>query len=421
MVFPRTTCVALCLLAAPLLAACESDPECSQSRCEGDVAVMCHDGVRIERPCPYGCSDGRCQKRSGCTEKATRCSADGVPQVCLGNAWKDLSPCKSPAVCHGGKCATPQTQKAGCDEGRTRCSSDGVPQKCVGGIWVFQKPCGELEFCKDGACAANTCGAARCAGDETCVNSVCVPSWQLSVANGAKCNPDTWVDYCSDANEVVSCSSQTGVYRDACTSQRPCTVGDFSAVMGSPWSPAFCNSPLVTLCYDTAAEIPYCTKDTAANPSFYFENTIQCGPSPSGGFLAVDYAEYYESTKCPNGCDTTQTACADAPACAEPETCDGDVLHTCRSDGTPYALNCAELDAVCRKFTYTRGYYANCFEASDACKQRGATKLSCDGSTLTTHTCLAADGDASGALYWAVTSRLHCAKGCNDAKTGCKN
>ena len=414
--------IGVLFLATLVLNACDEEKNvCSESVCQGDVLVYCRQVEVVEVRCPFGCADGACMKLGQvCENGAVRCSEAGVPQMCTNNVWQDQTACVGEMTCRQGVCVQVETttEDRVCDEGGKRCSRDGVPQICRDNRWEFQSACVGDAVCIDGECERKTCGNDSCTSEETCVNDVCVPTAQLAMADGASCDPSTWVEYCSDANEAVSCASLKGVYRTQCSETRPCKVGDFTAFNDdTPWFPAFCDSPLSSHCYETTLEIPYCTSVESDSGVKFYEATYICAPTYDG-FMALDYAEFGYLTTCEkNGCDDTQTICSDSAVCDSDDDCEGDVLKYC-SNGQFVEMDCEEYEAVCRATTLDNGArVANCFLEDDVCTTVGETKTSCTNGVQTTRTCVHSEVD--GKNYWMKSSAIRCATQCKKSGVEC--
>ncbi|MBQ9393894.1 MAG: hypothetical protein IJU23_00020 [Proteobacteria bacterium] len=454
------------LLLAACVASCDDngDNSCTVSTCLGNVAQVCKNGVIESMACPIGCRDGACINANDfCVDNARRCK-DALPQFCSGQQWHDLAACPSGTVCSEGNCVNPvvieckesevrcydgkelqncvggkwntkETCPTGyacivdkcvklgtsCNQGDKKCSDSGIPQVCdANGKWIDRPACSGNMKCRNGSCESTICWKTECKADETCVNHRCVPNWELTTAAGTKCDPDTWVDYCSDKGEVVSCAVKTGVYRTKC--ELGCKVTDLSIAMdGKTWIPAFCDTKWSELCTGFTSEIPYCTSEVTANGKMYFEATYQCFPAYGGGYLGFDYGDagYYEL--CTNKCDDNKEHCADLK-CEVEDSCKQNVLAAC-SKGKMEDIDCTEYDMFCREYSYNDRKYADCFDANDECQVLEDVKMACayknSVGELSLWKCLKPDNSTDQKLYWVKTKVVNCENGCNNTKDGC--
>lgn len=444
---------------------------CTVSTCLGNIAQICRQGVIESFACPIGCRDGACLTADDvCTENSRRCKNE-VPQFCSGQQWRDLAACTAGTICRDGSCVsavqtecvdgnlqcsngndvqkcvsgrwiTIQTCQNGyacifdkcvelgsgpaCTKGDKRCSSDGLPQICdADGNWLDQASCPNNTRCQNGACESTLCWKSICKDDETCLNFRCVPNWELTTPAGTECDPESWVDYCSNENEVVSCAKKTGVYRTKC--DLGCKVIDLSIAMdGKTWIPAFCDTKWSEKCSGYTNEIPYCSSEVTSNGKLYFQATYQCFPAFGGGYFGIDYGDsgYYEI--CTNKCDVKNEYCAD-PKCEVEDSCSGNVLSAC-SNGVLEDIDCTDYDMSCRQFTHNSNHYADCFDSIDECKSLEETKMKCEYKNsvgvLSLWTCLNPDNESGGSnqkMYWVKTKSINCENGCNADKTGCSD
>ncbi len=440
----------------------ESSEECDKNFCDGNVANICENGQLSQITCPFGCENGLCSPlkctngqhscagntpqqcingvwypqtrcnvsevcRNGvcesripsdnCENDAMQCSNRGVPQKCIRTRWIDQTPCANGFTCVVGECKKTNS----CTNGSLKCSDDGIPYKCENSIWKKQSACGANTVCKFGKCVENLdCGGVICAEDETCTNHVCVPNAQFSMIDGTKCDPETWVDYCTDDGEAVSCATLSGVYREKCA--HGCVVADMTLLNdGEYWHPSFCDSDKSQLCRenDIYLEKYYCFSEKKVGDlkASYYESSYQCAEKIGGGYFALDYNDYYEATACLYGCDDNLHRCAEL-VCKE--YCVGNVLNYCGESGSE-EMDCTELDAFCRSFSKVD--YADCFDSADICPEANATKTSCDikngKSIVTTRTCLSATNVTEDKMYWVKTSTKTCSGACNSSKTDC--
>ncbi len=445
---------------------CDSeDSSCIKSTCEGSVLNVCRDGQIVEhKTCPNGCSDSQCIANAAdayegqikcegntpvrytggnwipqtpcanyqrclsgvchnvadpenvCTGDQMRCSKYGVPQKCLQEIWTDQTPCAAGYECMSGKCEPKAIQK--CTEGKAICDNKGIPTKCIDGAWVEQATCTNNTTCKDGQCVEPPkCWNKQCAVDETCMNNVCVPNWQFDTPDGTKCNTETWVEYCNNENEAVSCASSKGVYRIKCSTS--CVVVDLTiANNNEPWYPAFCDTDKSQYCTekDIYLESYYCYSQTELNNKTYYESSYQCAPKFGGGYFALDYLAYFDPKNCPEGCDSDNEHCAECV-----DKCNGNILNYC-TETERKQIDCAgELDAVCKSFS--SAHKADCFDTSDECEKLNETRTRCDltggKGSVTTWTCLHADNDQTAKNYWVKTATKACPAACNAEKTDC--
>ncbi len=402
---------------------CVSDLSCQdgERQCSGNVPVICSNGVWTKlSACEAGttCEAGDC-KSKGCTTGSLKCDGNS-PMACVDGKWTTGSACSAGENCVLGRCVAKNDL---CTEGSVRCSADGIPQKCVDGAWVGLDPCRLNEKCSVGSCVEKKkelCWNKECGINETCTNSVCVPNSELGVAKGAKCNPDTWVDYCMDDGTAVSCATTSGVYYISCPNG--CKVGDFTMLMdGKPWFPAFCDTSWSQKCSALSNEIPYCQSEKKSSGEMvHFESTYQCVPAMGGGFFGMDYAGYDFYTNCKHGCDEDKKHCA-VPTCDERDHCTGDVYSYCK-EGVIEKLDCEkELEAVCREFSSVGKI--ECYDDSDLCEKEGNTRTRCDSSsmkgTLITYTCLKADNEPADKLYWVKTKTEACSGDCDSERIAC--
>ena len=399
-------------------------------KCDSDGApIICENNDWVKQdPCPKGkmCVYGKCTdmiKERECTNGSVKCGDNNAPIRCEGNAWVKKDPCPKDQKCVYGSCVGSTVTKE-CTGDSGQCTKDGVPQKCIDGKWTDQKPCGKDEKCSSGNCVATElCWNVTCKDDETCVNSVCVPNWELEAADGTKCDTDTFVEYCTDSGEAVACATTKGIYRNQCP--EGCKVGDFTEIYGDTWHPAFCDSFVSEFCKGTTPEeVPYCSSETKKDGGLlYYESTYQCAPAFGGGYLALNYADFGYYTLCQYECDDDNLYCSKLPPvikCAEPDSCSGEELSYC-SNGKIEKIDCVEFEAHCKSFAAHE--YADCFDETDECTKLNEVKKSCETQNsvdiLTEKTCLHADNDSGSKNYWVRTKRSACSKGCNQSKDGC--
>lgn len=456
----------LTMATATCMISCDSeDNSCIQSSCDGSVLNVCHDGQIVEhKTCPNGCDGSQCiesmpapyegqtkcegntpMKYAGgtwnpqtpcaanqlclqgicydqgtkttdnCINDQVQCSKTGVPQKCINNSWVDQTACTTGFACIQGKCE--QAGSYFCTEGKLKCNDQNTPVKCVSNEWIEQEACPENHGCLEGICVENPkCWNKHCKVDETCMNNVCVPSWELETPDGTKCDTNTWVDYCTNNNEAVSCAKTSGVYRIKCATG--CVVADMTiANDNDPWFPAFCDTNKSQYCTekDIYLESSYCFSEKDKLGTTYYESSYQCAPKIGGGYFALDYNDYFDATGCPEGCDADNEHCAECI-----DKCNGNILDFC-GEKDRQQLDCAELEAVCKSFSSVK--IADCYDSSDECTELNSTKSKCDttggkGSVIT-WTCLHAENDKTDKNYWVKTATKACPAACNTAKTDC--
>ena len=372
------------------------------------------------------CKDGLCVEPTAgnCAEGTVQCLDGKEVQKCIGGKWNTLETCSTGYACIVDKCVKLGPVDTSCKKGEKKCSDSGVPQICGdSGNWLDQSACSGNTKCRNGNCESTICWKYECKDDETCVNHRCVPTWELTTPAGTKCDTDTWVDFCSDSGEVVSCAKKTGVYRMKC--EQGCKVADLSVAMdGKTWIPAFCDTKWSAKCTGYTSEIPYCSSEVTANGKMYFEATYQCFPAYGGGYLGFDYGDsgYYDI--CTNKCDDKNEHCADLKCNVEDNCKANNVLSAC-SKGVMEDIDCKEYDMFCQEFTFNDKKYADCFDATDECLKLEDTKMSCSYKNsvgeLSIWQCLKPDNSTNQKMYWIKTKTVNCENGCNATKNGCGN
>ena len=278
-------------------------------RCAAGIPQKCIQQVWVNQPAcgmDQVCRQGICISNQTCVMGQTQCSG-GIPQTCVNGVWISRAGCGDGYTCVSGKCQP----VAGCQEGSPKCGTNDRPYECIGGQWVEQAACPEHSKCTSGQCIPlenELCWDISCSQEEVCINSVCVPQKQLTMHHGDACDTETWVDYCTDADEAVTCVSNK-VYIAVCPTG--CRVIDFSMLMdGQKWFPAFCDTKWTSRCQYISNEIPYCVAEHTASGIQYYESTYQCVPVFGGGYIGFDYGLYQFSKPCSFGCDVAGEHCA---------------------------------------------------------------------------------------------------------------
>ncbi len=220
----------------------------------------------------FGCADsgdGTCQMPQN------RCSAAGIPQICMNGLWLDQAPCGANSVCNAGICtAAPctgpgcQTPPALCTDNSRQCSQTGVPQICTAGQWFDMPPCTVNQICSNGLCT-----------DATCTGPNCNPSGPVTVCN------DGQKQCVQNIPQVCAAGSWTSL--TPCSATQDCLDG---VCIDKPCTDPSCMTPP-----------PVCT-----------DNAVQC--SAAGIPQLCITGQWIDKTPCSNGqtcingaCETTST------------------------------------------------------------------------------------------------------------------
>ena len=92
---------------------------------------------------------------AACRELATRCSDDGVPQICVDGGFVTSSPCQANQVCADGRCIAQDT----CDAGEVYgCTTNTAQRVCdEDGLGFVDVECAPGPFCFRGECGTQIC------------------------------------------------------------------------------------------------------------------------------------------------------------------------------------------------------------------------------------------------------------------------
>lgn len=317
-----------------------------------------------------------------CTPGDTRCnSAQTAVEVCQddGMGFEVLDPCGDTGICLDGACEPLQ-----CPPGQTFCNENGLIAECnaTGTTVVSAEPCPSGNYCDadQNACVPNVCtpGSSSCDGDtlRTCnaagsgfdsdttdcsaQDATCVEGECLDIV----CTPGA--TSCNDNNEMVTCNATgTGTFSSPCSFGYACEESSGSAscklVSCTPGSPQ-CDGNVLTTCNALGTGLDSGGTDCADSGQVCVNG--ECKPVICQGTSVCYEGSVYACTDkgstrslsrtCSSSsyCDESGTsATCRAQLCSPDQAgCDGNVVSTCKSDGSGWThtgADCSASDQVC--------------------------------------------------------------------------
>ena len=164
------------LLASMGMVACEeeSDNSCDPTNfpfCADGVYYTCVNNTVVEEKCAAG---SVCVANlNGCVnlddvkcEGSVKKCINGVPVMCVNNAWVENTTCADGMVCSDGECIDDPSRI--CKENSKSCQ-EGVPAMCTNNAWVKGDACGAEQKCVNGACVVyKECNPACDSATQSC-------------------------------------------------------------------------------------------------------------------------------------------------------------------------------------------------------------------------------------------------------------
>jgi len=190
------------------------DPATFENHCEGTTSVVCNAGHELRATCspPNGICAGHgvCVAAVGCDAALPPCTEDGLQRIFCDGDYLTYGYCPPDTMCRPStipglrsECATTITC-GGHDRGDLWCDGDSVLRCDADGAHRF--PCGPDRVCRTSTVLGDfaTCEA----------------------SDAVACNPDSFVDSCTDPSTAEICDPRAGVVRvfsctTACCVDRP--------------------------------------------------------------------------------------------------------------------------------------------------------------------------------------------------------
>jgi len=302
--------------------------ECAAAPAGGAGVRACQNNQVVVNPCPFGCTNGRCNE---CTGTTTQCVGDGQIRRCVNGFFGAPTSCSDGNACNG----VESCQNNNCVGGQPPTCNDGNPctndncnpaTGCQFPAAPNRTTCdpasGSIETCTNGARQVTACGQLGCApGSSICNN-----------CNAGQCNGNQFTPCnngrlgtplnCDDGNQCTndSCSS-AGCQRGAVPNRAQCVNGDIQSCNNGTFGNQDCG---VNGCNTGSTSCNACTANTAPT-------------CLANGQRRTCVNGQFQDAPCGNGLTCQGGACAAPPPRCTTGTCNGNVFTPCVNGqpGTP--------------------------------------------------------------------------------------